>query len=135
MKKGKALALVSAFGLLITGGVAEASTDFVPYKKKVPAFNGSAYTSYQQLTGYDTVLETINVVSTSVGGDYTVDIRGQRNTGKDRYTDWERNVGDNYAFNWAREILNSSDSAYRLQLSNDLSTPVEVLATGSFKTH
>ncbi|WP_394530946.1 hypothetical protein [Priestia aryabhattai] len=135
MKKGRTIALLSALGLLVTGGIAEASTDFVPYKEKVPSFNRSAFTDYQQLTGYDTVLETINVVSTSVGGDYTVDIRGQRNTGKDRYTDWERNVGDNYAFNWARPIVNSSDSAYRLQISSDLSTPVEVLATGSFKTH
>ncbi|MBU3570029.1 hypothetical protein IUJ58_02765 [Priestia aryabhattai] len=60
MKKGKALALVSAFELLITGGVAEASTTYESYSKKIPAFNGSAYTGYQGMTGYDTTSETID---------------------------------------------------------------------------
>lgn len=42
------------------GGVAEASTTYESYSKKVPAFNGSAYTGYQGMTGYDTTSETID---------------------------------------------------------------------------
>ena len=123
----------SAFGLLITGGVAEASTTYDSYSKKVPAFNGSAYTGYQGMTGYDTKSETIDIISKSVGGDYTVDIRAQRDSGEK--TPWQRNVGDDTSWTFYTNYLNDSDHSYRLQLSNDLSTPVKVLATGSFRTH
>ncbi|MBW0934215.1 hypothetical protein [Priestia megaterium] len=135
MKKGKALVLASAFGLLITGGVAQASTTFKSYSKSVPRVNGSAYTGYQKMTGYDTVLETIDVDSKSVGGDYTIDIRGQRDGGKDPNTPWIRNAGDNESYTIKTNVVNSNKYSYRLQLSNKLATPVAVLATGSFRTH
>nr|WP_259547128.1 hypothetical protein [Heyndrickxia oleronia] len=135
MKKIKTLVIGSAFGLLLTGGLAQASTTYQNYSLTVGAFNGSAYTSYQKLTGYATVEETINFHSDSVGGDYTVDVRGQRNSGKDPNTKWIRNVGDNESHTITTGVLAESSSSYRLQFSNDLTTPVKVAVKGKFRTN
>ncbi|WML42056.1 hypothetical protein RCG19_10755 [Neobacillus sp. OS1-2] len=135
MKKVKSLVLGSALALLVTGGVVQAGENWVGYNKDVGAFNGSAYTGYVGMTGYLTTGERIAFVSSNVGGDYTVDIRAQRSGGIDPNTSWIRNVGDNVKGSWERVYLNQEGEGYRLQFSNDLSTPVKVNVTGTFKTY
>ncbi|MGG1218218.1 hypothetical protein ABE236_12265 [Priestia endophytica] len=135
MKKVKTLVLGSALGLLIMGGTAQASSSYYTYSEKVGAFNGSAYTYWQTVEG-TTHNERIDAYSKSVGGDYTIDMRAARNSGANIVTQWARNVGDNKYVTFNRTgILSSPGSQIRLQLSNKLSTPVQVSATGKFKVN
>ena len=134
MKKTKALVLGSALALLATGGVVQAGSSYEAYNKNVGEFNGSAYTHYQQQTGLNGT-ENITFNNENTGGDYTVDIRGQRNSGYSPNTNWVQNVGDNEWWDITRNIRQDADSSYRLQISNDLSTPVKVNVYGKFKTY
>lgn len=134
MKKVKGLVLGSALALLVTGGVVQAGEKWVGYNTDVGPFNGSGYTSYSEMTGYLMFSETISVINDSVESDYVVDIRGQRNGGNYRNTDWVRNVGDKQSFEISRKILAEAGDKYRLQISNDLTTPTTVTVKGSFKT-
>jgi hypothetical protein len=135
MKKTKGLILGSTLALLVAGGVAQASSSWKSYNLNVGSFNGSAYTAYSPMSGYLTTAETINVHSFTVGGDYTVDIRGQRSGGVEPNTSWIRSVGDSDNYTITRSYLNSGDFGYRLQISNDLTTPVKVNVTGEFRTN
>lgn len=129
MKKTKPLVLGSVLALLITGGVAQAKAKH--YNEDVGAFNGSAYTGYLKQSGLNGT-EEIDIFSTKVGGNYTVDMRAQRDSGADRYSKWVRDMGDNESASIKRNYIQSSDAAYRLQISNDLSTPVKVNCYGDF---
>lgn len=133
MKKIKALVLGSAFGLLITGGIAQAKTSWQNYSEIVGAFNGSAYTDYQDVEDFTRVEAKIDIHSDSVGGDYTIDVRGQSNHGYN--TSWVRNVGDNKYYTIYTGHLVQPGLAYRLQFSNDLTTPVKVAVKGQWKTN
>lgn len=133
MGKTKPIVLVSALALLLTGGVVQAGHNYEDYKEDVGAFNGSAFTDYQKQTGLNGT-EEISVDNDNVGGNYTVDIRAQRNNGVNRESNWMQDVGDNMSFTITRNYIQESDSSYRLQISNDLSTPVKVEVYGMFKT-
>jgi hypothetical protein len=135
MKKVKGLVLGSALALLVTGGVVQAGEQWVGYNENVGAFNGSAYSAYSGMTGYLSFTEKISFSSYNVGGDYTVDVRAQRSGGVDPYSNWVRQVGDDEGYTINRQFLAEEGDGYRLQFSNDLSTPVKVNVTGSFKTY
>lgn len=134
MKKTKSIVLGSALTLLLTGGVVQAGPYYEGYNEDVGAFNGSAYTHYQQMTGTNGH-EKITFYNEQTGGDYTVDIRGQRDSGSWKNTGWVQNVGDDEWWDINTNIIQTSDSSYRLQFSNDLSTPVKVNVKGKFKTY
>lgn len=134
MKKTKTLVLGSALALLVTGGVVQAGSSWEDYNVNVGAFNGSAYTHYQK-TIASTLTETVSFSTEKVGGDYTVDIRYQRDSGNYRSTKWVQNVGDNETWTIYSDILVDKGDGYRLQISNDLTTPVKVNVYGDFKTY
>lgn len=134
MKKTKLIFMGVVFSLLVTGGMVQAGHNYEGYNKDVGAYNGSAWSIYQRHTGLNGT-ELITVQHKTTSGDYTVDIRAQRNTGANVYTAWARNIGDNRFITFDRHpILQSINAYHRLEFSNDLTTPVKVNVVGSFKT-
>lgn len=133
MKKSNIIFLGIVFLLLVTGGFVQAGQNYDSYNKDVGAYNGSAWSIYQRDSGLGT--EKITVQHKTTSGDYTVDIRAQRNNGSNRNTAWARNIGDDRFITFDRgNILQSVNSYHRLEFSNKLTTPVKVNVVGSFKT-
>lgn len=131
MRKKLGRSLLTAAGAVLVGvagiGVAVAGTTNVAYSTSVAPFNGSGYTAYQTQA---TSGASGQLHSTSVGGSYVVDARmdGPSNS------DWVRNVTDNDSRTLTGND-NGSGAAVRLQLSNDLNTPLSVQASGSWRTN
>jgi hypothetical protein len=128
MKKNKKLAVLGlAVGLMSIGGAVEASTSYSSYDTTVGRFNGSGYSGYQTKT---TSGAYGNLNSSSVGGSYTVDARMDATTGTGS---WVRSVTDNDTRSLPNSV--SSGNSARVEFSNDLTTPVNVQVTGSWRSN
>ncbi len=108
-------------------GFAEAGTTYTSYNTTVGKFNGSGYTGYQTKASSGTYG---NLRSTSVGGKYTVDARMQASSGTGS---WVRSVNSNQVRNLPNSVARGSKA--RVQFSNDLTTPVNVQVTGSWRSN
>ncbi|WP_312475265.1 hypothetical protein [Neobacillus sp.] len=113
--------------LLTTAGIAQAGS--YAFNLNVGAFNGSAYTSWENDPTNNDLFVRVNM--SNVGGGYTVDVRDNmmsHNTGYITSTAWVRSVGSNTAWHWS----GSRNGSYqdRIQFSNDLLTPVKVNVYG-----
>lgn len=127
MKKSKLAVLGLVVGLFTFAGIAEAGTSYTSYSTSVGKFNGNGYTAYQTKT---TTGATGNLRSTSVGGKYTVDARMQASSGTGS---WVRSVNSNETRNLSNSV--SKGSSARVQFSNDLSTPVAVQVSGTWRSN
>ena len=126
MKK-KLATIALAVGLLAVAGFAEAGTAYTNYNTTVGKFNGSGYTSYHTKASSG---KYGNLRSTSVGGSYTVDARMQASSGTGA---WVRSVNSNQVRNLPNSV--SKGNRARVQFSNDLTTPVNVQVTGSWRSN
>lgn len=129
MKKKRNFALL--FGLIFIFSIsAYAGTTSRSYDTTVGKFNGSGYTGYQvkDATGTPGDLN-----STFVGGSYKVDGRMVDDSGDTG--DWERNIDDWSVVTLDGDNQQLSGEEIRVQFSNDLSTPVDVQVTGSWKSN
>lgn len=128
MKKKNRLAVLGlTVGLLAFGGAVQAGTSYSSYNTTVGAFNGSGYTGYQTKASSGTYG---NLNSGTVGGSYTVDARMQASSGTGS---WVRNVTDNDSRTLPNSVPSGTDA--RVQFSNDLTTPVNVQVTGSWRSN
>lgn len=127
MEKKKLAVLGLSVGLLALGGAVQASTTYSSYDTTVGKFNGSGYTGYQTKT---TSGAYGNLKSSSVGGSYTVDARMQASSGTGS---WVRSVTDNDTRNLPNSV--PSGTSARVQFSNDITTPVDVQVTGSWRSN
>lgn len=126
MKKKLAVAGLG-LGLLFSGAlISEAGTTLTGYNVTAGPINGSGFSSPQtkSISSYDGYLN-----STTVSGGYKVDVR-MSSVGSNGY--WVR-VGNNISALLVNEIQ-SGKSAY-LEVSNDLTTPVSVTATGTWASN
>ncbi|MCM3364910.1 MULTISPECIES: hypothetical protein [Bacillaceae] len=134
MKKSKGVILGLALALLVAGGVTQAASKVTRFNVNVAPFNGSAYTGWDRVSGTIQYVESIHYSLFSVGGDYTVDLRAQRAHDNAR-TPWARNQGDNSGATWYTNYTANHDHYWRLEISNDLTTPVKVNVQGFFTTY
>jgi hypothetical protein len=127
MKKKKFAVLGLAVGLMAFGGAVQAGTSWSAFDVTVGKFNGSAYTGYQTKT-YSGTDGELNM--STVGGSYTVDARMTASSGTGP---WVRSVTDTDY----RKLPNSipSGSSCRVQFSNDITTPVDVRVTGTWRSN
>lgn len=131
MKKVLSLALVVGFlgiGAFNASELSTKGTSYVNYNMTVAAVNGMATSTSQNKAVTD---QSGNVRSTSVGGTYTVDMR--LHSGKGGTGVWSQRISDNET----RALSNSIDkgSPVELQISNDITTPVSVKCTGSWRSN
>ncbi|MCQ4925156.1 hypothetical protein CIW83_05345 [Tissierella sp. P1] len=125
-QKGNVSMLLIA--LIIMGSVsAYAGTSWSSFSTTVPRFNGSGYTSYQTKSISS---EDAEVDIDYVGGDYEVDIRL---VSQNRNSKWERNVVDGMFFYIPNSV--QAGERCRLEISNDLSTPVKVQVEGEWRSN
>ncbi|MBD7965096.1 hypothetical protein [Fictibacillus norfolkensis] len=129
MKK-KLAAIVGVMSIAAAVSVS-AGTTYSSYSTTVGAFNGDGYTSYSQTkttsgaNGY--------VKSSTVGGNYVVDVRMQDAQGNSG--DWARNLGDGDGLVLDGHINHIKGDAMRLHFSNDFDTSVNVQVSGSWKSN
>lgn len=129
MKKNKKFAVLGlAIGLIAFGGAAQAGTTYSSYSTTVGSYNGSGYTSYQTKA---TSGAYGNLSSSVVGGSYTVDARMTSPSGGTG--SWVQSVGDNDSRSLPNSIAKGSSA--RVQFSNDLTTPVNVQVSGSWRSN
>lgn len=126
MKK-KLVVLSLSVGLMAFGGAVQAGTSWSNYNTTVGKFNGSGYTGYQTKASSGTYGE---LNSSVVGGSYTVDARMQASSGTGS---WVRSVTDNDY----RTLPNSIPSGLsaRVEFSNDITTPVDVQVSGTWRSN
>ncbi len=107
-----------------------AGTSYVEYSTTVGRFNGAGYTSYQtkSISGANGML-----YSRSVGGDYVVDARMQKDDGVAGL--WTRDVDDNSNYYLDGHVSHYNGSSVRVQFSNDWNTTVNVQVEGSWKSN
>ncbi|RFA32138.1 hypothetical protein CAI16_18980 [Virgibacillus dokdonensis] len=127
LKKKKLAVLGLAVGLLAIGGTAQAGTSYSSYNTTVGKFNGNGYTGYQTKSSSGTYGD---LRSNTVGGNYVVDARMQASSGTGS---WVRNVTDNDTRSLPNSVARGSSA--RVQFSNDLTTPVNVQVTGSWRSN
>lgn len=115
--------------LLMFGSCAFAGTTLERYSTTVGRFNGSGFTEYQTktFTGEEGYL-----YSNAVGGNYVVDVRMV--TSKKEKGPWVRDVDDNRSYCLPGKTLRSGRNV-RLELSNDITTPVRVQVAGKWKSN
>lgn len=106
-----------------------AGTSFSGYNTTVGKFNGSGYSGYQtkSISGANG-----QIASTSVGGDYVVDVRMNSSKGDGS---WLRNVTDGTNKEVPGNSAQTTGSSVRLQFSNNINTPVDVQVSGSWKSN
>lgn len=107
-----------------------AGTSYSSYNTTVGRFNGSGYTGYQTKT---TSGANGNLRSKSVGGSYVVDARMIESNGT--AASWRRNITDNKNYALDGHYSHKKGDRVRVQFSNDLTTPVNVQVTGSWKSN
>jgi hypothetical protein len=109
------------------GGAVQAGTSWSSYNTTVGKFNGSGYTGYQTKASSGTYGE---LNSSVVGGSYTVDARMQASSGTGS---WVRSVTDSDY----RKLPNSVPSGLsaRVEFSNDITTPVDVQVSGTWRSN
>lgn len=111
-------------------GTAFAGSTFTGYSVAIGALNGSAYSSTQTK---ETSGANGAVNSTTVSGDYVVDVRMEK-LDSTAAGDWYRDLGD--GTNTGYVIDGHKDQKYgstvRLKFSNDITTLVEVQANGTW---
>lgn len=103
-------------------------TAYKPYNTTVGRINGNGY------TGTDTKSVTGkqgNIRSTSVGGDYKVDVRMYKNDNSQGA--WVYNITDNDNRQVPSRSDHMSGNSVKLRFSNKLSTTKEVQVTGSWR--
>lgn len=118
------LAICASMGI-----TAFAGNTFSSYNTTVGRFNGNGYTGYQKkatdgANGY--------LKSNTVGGDYTVDVRMKCSAGNGS---WKRNITDKRNYSLASHYKQTKGKKVCLQFSNDLTTPVAVQVSGSWKSN
>ncbi|MEW5323794.1 hypothetical protein V2J23_17245 [Geobacillus thermoleovorans] len=126
MKK-KLVVLSLSVGLVAFGGAVQAGSSWSNYNTTVGKFNGSGYTGYQTKASSGTYGE---LNSSVVGGSYTVDARMRASSGTGS---WVRSVTDNDY----RTLPNSVPSGLsaRVEFSNDITTPVDVQVSGTWRSN
>lgn len=121
--------LLVAGAVLVGGaGAAYAGTVNSNFSTTVAKANGSGYTSYQTQAKNGAAGD---LWTGTVGGDYKVDARlnGTRGNGT-----WDKNLGDSYYVSLVGNPNYKGDSV-RIQFSNDLTTPVAVQVTGTWRSN
>lgn len=107
-----------------------AGNSFTSYNTTVGRLNGSGYSGTQTK---ETSGANGRIKSTSVGGNYTVDVRMQKSDGTANGA-WYRALNDNMdtGYTIAGNTNQMHGNSVRLQFSNDLTTPVNVQVIGEW---
>lgn len=107
-----------------------AGTSFTSYNTVVGKVNGNGYSANQTKS---TSGANGRIISTSVGGNYLVDVRMQKSDGT-ASGDWYNNLTDNMdtGYNVDGDVGQTAGSNVRLHFSNKLTTPVDVQVIGSW---
>ncbi|MBC6308863.1 hypothetical protein HCJ66_04755 [Listeria sp. FSL L7-1582] len=127
MKKMIAATLVLGFlGVFTVSGFVNAGTTKVNYSTTVGKLNGSGYTGYQAKTTAGTKADLYSLKT----GNYNVDVR---TTSSGSNGTWSRDVNNATT----RQLSNSHNKGtnVRLQFSNDITTTVNVQASGSWRSN
>lgn len=119
---------VTGLAALMIGTCAFAGTSYESYNTTVGKFNGSGYSDYQTKTtsganGY--------IKSKKVGGDYVVDVR-MNGLGNGS---WVRNLTDGTNKSLPGHYKQTKGSDVRVKFSNDITTPVNVQVSGTWKSN
>ncbi|MFT4167230.1 MAG: hypothetical protein QM650_18500 [Microlunatus sp.] len=129
-------ALRGAVGPLVAGallasgaGLAVAGTSYSNFSTTVGKLNGNGYTGTQTKSGTGT---NGNITTSQVGGSYQVDARLQKSNGSSSGS-WKKNLDDGDSASLPNSI--SSGSSTRVNLNNDLTTPVDVQVTGKWRSN
>lgn len=130
IKMKKKISIILGALLISSSIVAFAAGDYVNYSTTVGKFNGSGYTGYQTKT---TTGAAAGVVSTTVGGNYTVDVRLQESNGT--VGPWFGKLGDNQSAAITSVSEHKAGDSVRLQFSNDLTTRVDVQVDGKWRSN
>lgn len=132
-KKFALKALVVPACLATLSFTAMAGNSYTKYDTTVGKFNGNGYSGTQTketsgANGY--------IISDSVGGGYSVDVRMQKSNGS-ASGEWYRNLksGTNTGYEIDGHVDQKSGDSVRLQFSNDLTTHVDVQVTGWWLSH
>jgi hypothetical protein len=127
----KKIAAIAGVMTIAAAVSVSAGTTYSNYSTTVGAFNGSGYTGYSQTktssgaNGY--------IKSSTVGGNYVVDVRMQDAQGNSG--DWLRNLGDNDDRAIDGHINHIKGDDMRLHFSNDFDTSVNVQVSGQWKSN
>ncbi len=126
----KAILFVAMLLVIGLGTKVYAGTSYVNYNTTVGKFNGSGYGADQTkvtsgANGY--------IKSTSVGGDYEVDVRELDDDGN--AGEWTRNIKDGSEKSVSGHRYTTKGDRVRLEFSNDWNTPVDVQVTGKYKSN
>lgn len=120
---------VASVGIVAIGaGFASGGVGYLGYNGIVPKFNGSAYTP-TQTKAIDRRSGDLN--SRSVGGNYRLDVRMEA-PGNPISSVWFR-IGDNQSIQLPNLFVRGT--RVYVHFSNDLFTPVNVQATGSWRSN
>ena len=129
-KKVALRALVVPACLVTLSLTAMAGNTYTSYDTTVGRFNGSGYSGTQTK---ETSGANGRIKSTSVGGNYTVDVRMQKSD-ESACGDWYYSLNDNvdtqYKIGGHKDQMHGD--SVRLQFSNDLLTAVTVQVTGTW---
>ncbi len=124
----KGMAITGA-ALLLMGSSALAGSSYEQYSLVVGKFNGSSF-SYSQTKatgGADGYID-----SYEVGGSYKVDVRMESDDGNGS---WLRNVTDGTNKAIPGTSKQKKGCSVRAEFSNDITTPVDVLVIGEWKSN
>lgn len=129
MKKMLKAVAVAGAAVMLIGTTAFAGENYSTYNTTVGKINGNGYSGYQTkaISGANGYIR-----STSVGGDYQVDVRMNGANGNGA---WLRNVDDGTNAEIPGNSKQKKDDSVRLQFSNDLTTTVDVQVSGSWKSN
>ena len=129
MKKFKVFITILVI-LAVGSSMAYAGTSYKSYSTTVGKLNGNGYTAYQTKakTGANGTL-----VSSSVGGKYTVDARMQDKNGI--IGPWTRDVDDNKTYTLKGHANHIKGYGIRVHFSNDLTTTVDIQVEGKWKSN
>ena len=130
IKKTLATALAVIVCVTTMATTAFAGNSFTDYDTIVGKVNGNGYSKTQtkETSGANGCIK-----STSVGGNYTVDVRMQKSDGTASGS-WYRSLNDNMntGYNIDGHVSQMHGNTVRLHFSNDLSTLVDVQVIGDW---
>jgi len=129
MKKFIKVGAISALLAIVMSTAAYAGTVYKNYVVAIGRFNGSGYTDEQtkKTTGTKGRID-----SDTVGSDYVVDVRMQNDAG---HGAWVRDLSDNMILNIPVVDALAAGTKVKLKFSNDITTPVNVVVQGQWKSN
>lgn len=127
----KCIKAICVAGLIVTtmGMSAYAGSDYEGYCVSVAKFNGNGYSDYQtkSTAGADGYIK-----SDTVGGSYEVDVRMESDDGDGA---WLRDVTDGTNKAIPGTSKQKKGCSVRAEFSNNITTPVNIIVDGEWKSN